>query len=185
MEKTESPVKHLFQGWFEVTPGDRSPADQLPNLTEDRGGGGQNVRATFLVRLLAGAVTARLMPPQAWQHGKRLPPWSAPTSIRLEPACEQSARERNKGSRSDKKEEHEADDKRKQRTATKTDEDKRTTATTKLNFITQRGTSRRCTPDLRKAANQIRSIIVSFLFLFAFIFWSSKSCNMHVYPKLT
>ena len=35
---TESPVRHLFQGWFEVTSGDRSPTDQLPNLTEDRGG---------------------------------------------------------------------------------------------------------------------------------------------------
>ena len=36
-KKTESPVKHLFQGWVEVPPGGRSPADQLPNLTEDRG----------------------------------------------------------------------------------------------------------------------------------------------------
>ena len=35
---TESPVRHLFQGWFEVTSRDRSPIDQLPNLTEDRGG---------------------------------------------------------------------------------------------------------------------------------------------------
>ena len=34
---TESPVRHLFQGWFEVTSRDRSPTDQLPNLTEDRG----------------------------------------------------------------------------------------------------------------------------------------------------
>ena len=40
MEKiTESPIRHLFQGWFEVTSRDRSPTDQLPNLTEDRGGG--------------------------------------------------------------------------------------------------------------------------------------------------
>ena len=58
---TESPVRHLFQGWVEVTPGDRSPADQLPNLTEDRGGVGQKVRATFLVRLLAGAVTGQVL----------------------------------------------------------------------------------------------------------------------------
>ena len=38
---TESPVRHLFQGWFEVTSRDRSPTDQLPNLTEDRGGKGK------------------------------------------------------------------------------------------------------------------------------------------------
>ena len=57
---TESPVRHLFQGWFEVTSRDRSPIDQLPNLTEDRGREGQNVRVTFLVRLLAGAVTGQL-----------------------------------------------------------------------------------------------------------------------------
>ena len=38
---TESPVRHLFQGWFEVTSGDRSPTDQLPNLTEDRVGKGK------------------------------------------------------------------------------------------------------------------------------------------------
>ena len=36
---TESPIRHLFQGWFEVTSRDRSPTDQLPNLTEDRGEG--------------------------------------------------------------------------------------------------------------------------------------------------
>ena len=38
---TESPVRHLFQGWFEVTSRDRSPIDQLPNLTEDRRGKGK------------------------------------------------------------------------------------------------------------------------------------------------
>ena len=38
---TESPVRHLFQGWFEVTSRDRSPIDQLPNLTEDRVGKGK------------------------------------------------------------------------------------------------------------------------------------------------
>ena len=80
MEKrTESPVRHLFQGWFEVTSGDRSPADQLPNLTEDRGGRATREGDLFSIRLLAGAVTGQL-------RGKRpqmvndVPPGSAPTS---------------------------------------------------------------------------------------------------------
>ena len=40
-KKNDSPIRHLFQGWFEVTSGDRSPTDQLPNLTEDRVGKGK------------------------------------------------------------------------------------------------------------------------------------------------
>ena len=80
MEKiTESPVRHLFQGWFEVTSRDRSPIDQLPNLTEDRGREGQNVRVTFLVRLLAGAVTGQLRGNNP-QMVNDVPPGSAPTS---------------------------------------------------------------------------------------------------------